>query len=161
MARVHTRPLPPESALHGRFGPGDFLDCYAVASGMDVRRAAETITAFPKWARALTALRRILTSPFGLKQEAPAERGDVVGIFPVVSETDDELLAGFDDKHLNFLVSVSRFRGHVHLATWVHPHNLAGRAYLALILPFHIAIARDALRRVAQADGDGPDKAPA
>ena len=34
------------------------------------------------------------------------------------------------------------------LATWVHPHNRAGRLYLKAILPFHILIARDALARV-------------
>ena len=62
-----------------------------------------------------------------------------------------EVVAGFDDKHLNFRVSVFSEEGHVHLATWVHPHGLAGRIYLSLILPFHILIARDALARVARA----------
>jgi len=75
--------------------------------------------------------------------------GDNVGIFPVETETDDELIAGFNDKHLNFRVSVISKGGRVYLATWVHPHNIAGRLYLKTIMPFHVAISRNALARVA------------
>lgn len=141
--------LPSESVLHQRCKPGDFLDCYAVTASMPVRDAAETITDFPSWARFLLMIRRIVTAPFGLDNDGP-DTADRVGIFPVESETATELIAGFDDKHLNFRVSVLSHEAKVSLATWVAPHNLGGHAYLAAIMPFHIAIARNALMRVRQ-----------
>ncbi|MGI9501424.1 MAG: DUF2867 domain-containing protein [Geminicoccaceae bacterium] len=38
----------------------------------------------------------------------------------------------------------------ISLATWVAPHNFGGRAYLTAIMPFHVAIACNALVRVRQ-----------
>lgn len=146
--------LPAQSLLHDRVASGDFLDCYSVASDLPPRRAAEVITDFPGWARFLLHIRRVLTAPFGLSNDGPAA-ADKVGIFPVETETRRELIAGFNDAHLDFRVSVLSQDGRVFLATWVHPHNIGGRLYLRTILPFHILIARDALARV------GTEPAPA
>lgn len=142
-------PLPEGSALRPHLRQGDFIDCYAVTARLGARAAAEVITAFPGWARGLLLLRRLVTAPFGLRQEGP-ETADRIGPFPVQGETEGEVIAGFDDRHLDFRVSVMSRGGVVSLATWVHPHNIGGRLYLAAILPFHILIARDALARVAQ-----------
>ena len=139
--------LPAQSLLSDRVTSTDFLDCYSVASDLSPRHAAEVITAFPGWARFLLRIRRGLTSPFGPSNDGPTAP-DKVGIFPVEAENNRELIAGFDDKHLNFRVSVMSHNGRVFLATWVHPHNIGGRLYLAIIMPFHILIARDALARV-------------
>ena len=139
--------LPAESQLHNRVAPGDFLDCYVVSSDLSPRRAANIITELPGWARLLLHVRRVLTAPFGLMNDGPVAK-DKVGIFPVESESERELIAGFNDRHLNFRVSVVSQDGQVFLATWVHPHNLGGRLYLRTILPFHIMIARNALARV-------------
>jgi hypothetical protein len=142
--------LPQVSGLHARRVPRDFLDCYAVGSDMNARDAANIITDFPGWAQFLLVIRRIVTAPFGIDNDGP-DVSDKVGIFPVETETEQELIAGFDDKHLNFRVSVLSHEGQVSLATWVAPHNMGGRIYLAAIMPFHIAIARNALVRVAKA----------
>ncbi|WP_425038578.1 DUF2867 domain-containing protein [Primorskyibacter sp. S187A] len=149
--------LPPGSLLEAYRRPGDFLDCYAVSSSLSPRLAAEEIVRFPGWAQALVALRNIVTAPFGLSADGP-EAEDKLGVFPVEHETETEIIAGFDDRHLDFRVSVMAHAGRVSLATWVRPHNLGGRLYLALIMPFHIAIARDAVRRVAKVgdEVDGP-----
>lgn len=140
--------LPALSLLGERVVPTDFLDCYCVASDLSPRRAAEVITDFPGWARFLLHIRRVVTSPFGLSNDGPAAP-DKVGVFPVETETGRELIAGFNDKHLDFRVSVISQDDQVFLATWVHPHNIGGRLYLKTILPFHILIARNALARVA------------
>ena len=139
--------LPSESRLHDRVARGDFLDCYVVDSDLSPRHAADIITDFPGWARFLLHVRRILTMPFGLMNDGP-DAPDKVGIFPVESESDHELIVGFNDRHLDFRVSVVSRAGQVFLATWVHPHNLGGRLYLRTILPFHVMIARNALARV-------------
>lgn len=140
--------LPDDSLLRDRVAPGDFIDCYAVRSDAGPRRAAQIITEFPGWTRALLRIRRILTAPFGLSNDGP-NAGDKVGLFPVETETDDELIAGFNDRHLDFRVSILSRNGRVMLATWVHTHNLGGRLYLRAIMPFHVMIARNALARVA------------
>lgn len=127
---------------------GDFLDCFTVEAESTPRRAAVIITDFPGWAGFLLQIRRVVTTPFGLSNDGP-DAPDKLGPFPVEYENDQELIAGFDDKHLEFRVSVLSINGHVYLATWVHPHNIAGRLYLATILPFHILIARDGLARVS------------
>ena len=149
MSNVRTVSLPMSSLLHSRIQGSDFIDCYSVRSDMAPRRAAEIITDFPQWAQLLLLIRQIVTAPFGLSNSGP-EAVDKVGIFPVEEETDTELIAGFNDKHLNFRVSVLSEAGYVYLATWVHPHNLGGRVYLTSIMPFHIAISRNALVRVAR-----------
>ncbi|MEL6644807.1 MAG: DUF2867 domain-containing protein [Pseudomonadota bacterium] len=140
--------MPNSSLLTSRRGPRDFLDCYVVRADMGPRRAAQIITNFPDWVAPLMGLRRIVTAPFGLSNDGPAA-ADKLGIFPVEQETERELIVGFDDKHLNFRVSVLCEDGLVHLATWVRPHNFGGRAYLTAVLPFHVLIIRNALRRVA------------
>lgn len=146
--RVTAAPLPAFSALHARFEPGDFVDCYCVASPLPPRAAAEIIVDFPGWAKLLVTLRGIIVAPFGLNKTGP-EADDTLGFFPVESENDREIIAGFNDKHLDFRVSVTSDAGRVTLATWVHPHNVWGKLYLATILPAHILIARNALARVA------------
>ena len=142
--------IPTPSILGDRITRGDFVDCYAVASEASPRRAAEIITQLPGWARFLMRLRGILTAPFGLSNDGPKMK-DKVGIFPVEAETQGELIAGFNDRHLDFRISVMSREGHVYLATWAHPLNIGGRIYLKAISPFHILIARNALRRVAEA----------
>ncbi len=150
MSDVRATELPDVSALHRFRTAGDFLDCYSVASDIGPRAAGDIITDFPGLAQFLLVIRRIITAPFGLDNDGP-NVSDKIGIFPVESETETELIAGFDDKHLNFRVSVLQHDGRVSLATWVAPHNIGGRIYLGVIMPFHIAIARNALARVAKA----------
>ncbi|MDW3222398.1 MAG: DUF2867 domain-containing protein [Paracoccaceae bacterium] len=140
--------LPAESTLHLRREGRDFLDCYKVASALTAPDAAEIIVAFPEWAKILVALRNLITSPFGLMKDGPAS-AQKLGFFPVESSSDAEVIAGFNDRHLDFRVSVLSKEGHIYLATWVRPHNIGGRIYLTSILPFHILIARNALVRVA------------
>ncbi|MFY0617975.1 DUF2867 domain-containing protein [Shimia sp.] len=147
LSQVTAVELPKNSLLQSRLRPDDFVDCYRVKSHLPVREAAEVITAFPAWARLLVMLRNVVVFPFGLK-DGSAPEGDKVGFFPVESETDEELIAGFNDRHLNFRVSVMRQDGHVYLATWVHRNNLLGRMYLATVMPFHVLISKDALKRV-------------
>ena len=149
MTNVTKTNLPTVSALHARRIGTDFMDCYAVQSDMSVRRAAEIITNFPSWAQFLLLIRRIVTAPFGLSNDGPAA-DDKLGAFPVEAKSETEIIAGFDDKHLDFRVSVLSHDGQINLATWVAPHNIGGRIYLAAVMPFHIAIARNALARVAR-----------
>ncbi len=147
---VRITALPAFSALNERVAAADFIDCYSVPATLSPRQAATVSTEFPSWAQYLLVIRRWVTTPFGLKNDE-AQAADNIGIFPVETENARELIAGFDDKHLDFRISVVSDSGHVYLSTWVHPHNFGGRLYLATIMPFHVLIVRDALARVAAA----------
>ena len=147
-SRVIAAVLPDTSLLQDRVTTDDFLDCYSVKSSLDPRTAASIITSFPGWVSLLMSARNALVKPFGLAAETP-DNADKIGPFPIEYESDVEIVAGFNDKHLNFRVSVMAQNNHVYMATWVHPHNIGGRLYLATIMPFHIIIVRNALQRVA------------
>jgi len=139
--------LPELSQLQQRVKADDFIDCYCVESSLTPRKATEVITSMPAWAEMLFRIRGFLVSPFGLSNDGPAAE-DKIGAFPVESESEYELIAGFDDKHLDFRVGVISEAGCVFLATWVHTHNIFGKLYLRAIMPFHILVVRNALKRV-------------
>jgi len=136
-----------------------FADAFrgeVIDPALDARHAAEKMMARqPLWAETLVKLRNLLVGPFGLKtsgKDAPAP-GGMIGIFPVLSETPDRLIAGFNDSHLDFrvVVDVSAPEGakQVTLTTLVKTHNWFGRTYLAVIMPFHRRIAPALLHQVA------------
>ena len=91
--------------------------------------------------------------PEDLRRRTQSGTADIIGLFPVVSQTPDRLVAGFDDKHLDFRVVVdvagSGGSRNVTATTLVLTHNLLGRVYLAIILPFHRLVVRAMLRQVA------------
>jgi hypothetical protein len=136
-----------------------FIDAYRIGiedSTLDARHATETMLARgPRWIDALMMLRHLIVAPFGLKTSAPNVSGtaDIIGLFPVLSQTPDRLVAGFDDKHLDFRVVVdvenSGEGRNVTATTLVKTHNLLGRTYLAVILPFHRLVVRAMLRQLA------------
>lgn len=139
--------LPAKSRLHTLATTRDFLDCYAVPSKRSPRSAGEIIFDYPMWTRALLKMRNLIVAPFGLTTEETAA-ADKIGVFPVESESPDELIIGFNDKHLDFRISILAEREEIFLATWVRTHNMGGRLYLGMVMPFHVLIIRDAMRRL-------------
>jgi hypothetical protein len=109
----------------------------------------------PRWIDGLIRLRNILVTPFGLKtsgEGAPAP-GGLIGLFPVLSETPERLVAGFDDSHLDFRIVVDvtgdAANRQVTSTTLVRTNNLLGRTYLTLIMPFHKLVVRSMMGRIA------------
>ncbi|KRR03647.1 hypothetical protein CQ12_12505 [Bradyrhizobium jicamae] len=136
-----------------------FADAFQIEiddRNLDARRAAELMMARqPGWAEALLSLRNFLVAPLGLKTSGatPSAPRDMIGIFPIVSETSDRVIAGFNDRHLDFrvVVDVTAPGGtrQVTATTLVKTHNWLGRTYLAIIMPFHRLIVPTLLRQVA------------
>lgn len=136
-----------------------FMDAYRLevdGGNLDARQAAERMmTRAPRWVDALLVLRNLMVTPFGLKTSGEDRRAprDIIGIFPVVSETPERLVAGFNDRHLDFRVVVdvatSGHRQSITATTLVLTHNWLGRTYLKIIMPFHRLVVRAMLRQVA------------
>jgi hypothetical protein len=136
-----------------------FADAFRVEvedRDLDARRAAERMMARqPRWAEALVSLRNLLVAPLGLKTSGAGlvPPRDMIGIFPVVSQTPGRIIAGFNDRHLDFrvVIDVTPAGGvrQVTATTLVKTHNWLGRTYLAIIMPFHRLIVPALLRQVA------------
>jgi len=156
---MNVREITPDVDPAPLLAGAQFVDAYRVemdGAALDAREAARRMFArSPRWAEALLNLRNLVVAPLGLKTSGAGERaaGGMIGIFPVVSETPERLVAGFNDSHLDFRVVVDVMPAgagqQVTLTTLVRTHNWLGRAYLAIILPFHRLIVRSMLRRVA------------
>lgn len=137
-----------------------FIDAFRIATArpdLDARHAAEAMVARqPRWIEWLIALRNFIVAPLGLKTSGAADGAarDMIGIFPVVSETPERLVAGFNDYHLDFRVVVdvesARNGRQVTATTLVLTHNLLGRTYLALITPFHKLVVRSMMKGIVE-----------
>ena len=136
-----------------------FADAFRVTvadAKLDARAAAmRMFSRNPRWVQVLLDLRNAIVAPFGLKTsgaEDATARG-MIGLFPVLAETPERLVAGFDDHHLDFRVVVDVLPAasgqEVTATTLVLTHNWLGRAYLAAIMPFHRMIAKTLLKQVA------------
>lgn len=154
--------LSPESVLCDIIRPGDFLDCYTVNMATETLPLSDiaqcVFTTFPWWARVLLGLRDVGVSLFGLKTTArlptnlsyreTLQVGESINFLRIQSLSENEIILGEDDTHLDFRISFRRDPeelGQISLATLVHTHNRFGRFYLSLIKPFHVLIVKTQL----------------
>lgn len=162
--------VPPESAINARLPGASFYDCYAItvpntsrtALGHFLTAAANT----PPWVNRLMTLRNKLVQLVWLKDlgglggfdpskpESAYAPGDRVGIFTLISNSENEALLGDSDRHLDVVLSVfkhphgSNGFATISITTVVHVHNLLGRMYMLPVAPLHKLIAPAVLNRV-------------
>ncbi|WP_095046109.1 DUF2867 domain-containing protein [Brevundimonas diminuta] len=137
MAAAYELPL---ELPHPALPQADWADRFGVegvGGPLTARQAMERMmTSTPAWVDRLMTLRNRLVRLVGLKT-ARAEG------FPVLAERSDEIVVGFDDRHLDFRLVIRVEPSHsgaeqrVSIATLVDRHNLFGRAYIAIVTPFH------------------------
>lgn len=155
MGLVHTSALPPEAQLWSHHVPGDFIDSYSCQSHLTAPQATQIALQMPRWAKALLRLRNLLVSPLGLRTD-PDPSTPIGQLFPITYESQNEVSLGFDDTHLNFRITIFHQNRCIYISTWVRPNRRLGRVYLALVMPFHILISRNAVRQVALASQPSP-----
>jgi hypothetical protein len=67
--------------------------------------------------------------------------GDVIGVWPIYSFGEDEIIVGRNNKHLDFRLSVLKVldgdKASVIVSTICTVHNLSGKLYLFFVVPFH------------------------
>jgi hypothetical protein len=154
---------PTESSIAGAYDGADLVDAFAATFRAGVPRdpdaVARAILDRPAWwVRCLLAARDMIVARLGLKTTGDLQHNGrasgSVGFFPVLSRSENELVLGVDDRHLNFKVSVMLLEAadsnfEVVVTTVVHCHNRLGRAYLTLIRPFHVLVVRSNLNRAS------------
>ena len=155
------REIKPDVGCASLLAGAQFTDAFRVTvadSALDARGAAmRMFSQNPRWVEMLLDLRNRIVAPFGLKTSGAddVKAGGMIGLFPVLSETPERLVAGFNDHHLDFRVVVDVLPAgeakEVTATTLVLTHNWFGRAYLAAITPFHRMIAKALLKQVGQA----------
>lgn len=106
----------------------------------------------PAWIKALLITRNWIASRCGLDVPAASdimnaprkehyEVGDTIGPWPIFFLSETELVAGRDNRHLDFRLSLMRITHDevpsVVVSTICSVHNWSGKAYLFFIVPFH------------------------
>ncbi|PXX43893.1 uncharacterized protein DUF2867 [Undibacterium pigrum] len=106
----------------------------------------------PTWMKLIMLSRNYLMSLFGIAVPDKAEImhprmrsdykvGEKIGAWPIFYLSSEELVAGRDNSHLDFRLSIVRVEEKqttaIVISTVCITHNWFGRAYMQLIRPFH------------------------
>jgi hypothetical protein len=147
-AQSEPRRVEPTTEVLALMADADFADCYRINvedPTLDASGAVERMLGrFPQWVDVLMRFRNLMVGPLGLKtgihRNPAAQRW--IGSFPVLSETSQRVVLGFDDRHLRFLLVIdvdppTALRRLVAATTLVRTHNRFGRLYLVAVMPFH------------------------
>lgn len=161
-------PVPTESGLErGDVASAWFSDSYRVQLGNPSLSVIDLFEAafghHPGWVRSLLHFRNRLAAWAGLEvppketivqfeRKARYAVGDLIGPWPIFALSEKELIAGRDNRHLDFRVSVLRLDAPSPTAvfsTICNVHNRFGKIYLFFIAPFHRWGMRKLLRQAA------------
>lgn len=94
----------------------------------------------------LLVIRNFAVKFFGLKTTKPSDYneefklGGYIGFFKIYEITENEIILGANDKHLNFRVSILNDHANeynIKVTTLVLINNSFGKIYMRLIAPFH------------------------
>ncbi len=176
MSPIHIKPpdtprecAPPQNSRIAAYLPqATFSDAWCVAPAHQKRTALEhylcATAATPLWVTALMRMRNQMASWVGLKHlgdlaaanaSTSTAPGTRLGIFTLVSVSDDELLLEDQDRHLDVRLSVHVCRARagadlVTVTTAVHTKNALGTVYMLPVAPLHRSIVPAVLRSIAK-----------
>jgi hypothetical protein len=120
----------------------------------------------PLWMKSLLIVRNAAAGLVGLEAPTVAEImqpkmretygvGDKIGPWPIFFIGEDEIVAGRNNKHLDFRLSVLKAAdgkaASVVVSTICTVHNLFGKIYLFVIVPFHRSGVRSLMRNAVVA----------
>lgn len=166
MVRCVEKVSVPQGSLVARVPFHDYADAYRMRVDGDRVPDVDTIArAFasgaPSWVMMLMRVRDAIVSLFGLKRSSdappsvendePIVPGAWLGMFRVVERNEREIVAGEDDSHLDFRLSLLVDRDEegpfVVMSTVVKFHNALGRAYFVPVGPMHRLIVPAMVRK--------------
>ncbi len=164
-------PLPTDTALDRELVERAFFtDSYQVSL---MHGSATVVDIFfavfghhPAWLKAVLLVRHRVGALLGLQAASTAEVmsssraasyrvGQHIGPWPIYFLGENELVAGRDNKHLDFRLSVLKLgsgqSAYAVVSTVCRTHNWFGRVYLQAISPFHKWGVQRLLQRASQA----------
>lgn len=153
-----------ESLLNAYCLNPDYIDDYEYViidfdDKISIHDIAETfVIPGPEWAKVLFRIRNMIVSVFNLRTTSDIvkenrrvdkkwDTGAKVGIFKVFGNSENEIILGEDDKHLNLRVSLilekngcNEREKRITVTTVVKINNRLGRYYFLIIKPIHKTI---------------------
>lgn len=106
----------------------------------------------PKWVDNLLNLRNKIVKPFGIitvTDEIKKENlkvGKKAGIFNIYAITENEIIAGENEKHLDFRVSILKDNETLTISTLVQYNNSLGKLYFFIVKPFHKIVVKSMMK---------------
>lgn len=162
MSQIIKTKIPKDSIVTEFIQKIDFEDCYSfeIKNGQQSIRELylSIFSSAPKWVEGMMKFRNRIVRLFGLKTEMTRnentnfEVGDKVGIFKIYDIKENEIIAGEDDKHLNFRVSIHRVvaeKTTVSIATLVQYNNWFGKLYFFIVKPFHTIVVKSLIKKAS------------
>lgn len=150
---------PPDSQVRSFLPKSDFEDAFAFKIPVSQQGIDEVylkiFNTTPQWVMAAMRLRNLIVSPFGLKTEMDKNLpkrlipGQKFGIFKIYKISENEVISGDNDRHLNFRVSVHRSERDLSIitvSTIVHYNNLFGKIYMTIVAPFHKLVVKSMIK---------------
>ena len=155
-----TKP-PDNSLLYSIDKKYDYMDGFQTSfteakNGVTVCDIAKVfLLSAPRWVQHLFTVRNKMVGIFGLKVSRNVDRnelvknfncdkGEQIGLFKVFGKSDDEIILGENDKHLNFRVSlfldrpqIDKRQARLTISTTVLFNNWLGRLYFLPVKPLH------------------------
>ena len=134
---------------------------------IDIQKVGELFfSTGPKWIDTLLAFRNNVVKWFGLKtagnltnrqqqlENFKGEPDERIGLFKVFHKSENEIILGEDDKHLDFRVSLyldentETNQNQLTISTLVKFNNIFGKLYFMPVLPFHKLIVPTMLKGI-------------
>ncbi len=158
--KVSQSRLPEKSTIKKFICKINYEDTFAVKlnkTGISIEHIYLSVFAHsPKWVNRLLNLRNKIVKPFGIKthsEEMKKENlkiGEKTGIFKIYAIYEHEIIAGEDEKHLDFRVSVLKNEGILTISTLVHYNNWFGKLYFFIVQPFHKIIVKSMMKNAVK-----------
>ncbi|TPN86925.1 DUF2867 domain-containing protein [Aquimarina algicola] len=131
----------------------DFSDTFATTNQ---KNSLEEITTLifnnqPNWIKKLFLIRNKIVKHIGLKTEITKDYnkgfrvGGFLSFFKIFSISDNKIVLGADDSHLNFRAIIANTNAEIYnikVITLVQYNNTKGKIYMSIVKPFHKIIVK-------------------
>ena len=170
MLKVQECHFPAQSVIQEELDEASFHDSYQVISPshnispLEIYKAMVNNT--PAWINMLLTIRNKTVNLLGLKDvgtlgkidlKDTAQESDLIGkhldIFTIQSISENEMIVGENDKHLDVKLSILKIcekdKTKIIVSTMLKEHNALGKVYMFFIKPFHRIILKQLLSNLA------------
>ncbi len=136
----------------------DFSDTFSTINKEDTLKEITNLIFNnpPSWVKFLFILRNRMVKIIGLKNSVPTdfketfEIGGYIGFFKIYAISNDEIILGADDSHLNFRAVILKDNTsdyNIKTITLVEYNNTKGKIYMSLIKPFHRIVVKSLVKK--------------